>query len=91
MNKERFEFLKDKALHYVLLSVIHNTNILPELTDEQRESVLNNVFNVMLNSLRPDAAILWNEKILQLSERFKQSSIEDVMDILRKDFEEGFE
>lgn len=92
MDKERFDFLQDKTLHYVLLSVVHNTNMLPELTEDQREAVLNNVFNIMLNSLRPDAAIIWNEKILQLSEKVKSSSdIEDIMNTIRKDFKEGFE
>jgi hypothetical protein len=75
----------------VLISLIHNTNIIPELSEDDRESVLNNVFNAMLNSLKPDAAIVWNELILGMSKEYKtKQNIYDVMSQIDelKDFEE---
>lgn len=82
-----FEFFQQKAFRYVLMSLVHNTNILPDLDEAQREVVLDNVFNIMLNSLKPDAAVLWNEEILALSKQVKtMQDVDDIMSILRKDF-----
>lgn len=87
MTEKEFKFYQEKALKYILLSLIHNTNLMPGLNEEQREELLNSVFNIMLNSLNPDAAVTWNEQILSLSKSAKtQQGVQDVMDILKNDF-----
>lgn len=82
MEQKEFEFLQEKALKYTLLSIIHNTNIIPDLTEENRELVLNNVFNAMLNSLKPDAAIVWNELILSFSKKYQ--NVQNMTDIMKE-------
>jgi len=84
MTDEQFEFYQKKALRFILLSLIHNTNSIPDITDDQKEAILDSVFNIILNSLKPDAAYIWNEEILSLSQT--QQNVSDIMDILRKDF-----
>lgn len=92
MTEKEFKFYQERALRYTLFSVVHNTNMLPDLDEEQRETVLNNLFNIILNSLKPDAAVVWNDEILALSKQVKnQQSMDDVMSMLRNDFENGFE
>lgn len=87
MTKKEFKFYQEKAFKYMLLSLIHNTNLMPGLNEEQREELLNSVFNITLNSLNPDAAITWNEQILSLSKSARtQQGVQDVMDILKSDF-----
>lgn len=87
MTEKEFKFYQEKAFKYMLLSLIHNTNLMPGLNEEQREELLNSVFNITLNSLNPDAAITWNEQILSLSKSAKtQQGVQDVMDILKQDF-----
>ena len=87
MTEKEFAFYQEKALRYIIYSLIYNTNILPNLNEEQREELLNSVFNIMLNSLMPDAAIVWNEIILSMSKTFQtQQNVQDVMDIIKKDF-----
>lgn len=85
MTQEEFNYLQEKSLKYVLISLIHNTNIIPELSEEDREVVLNNVFNAMLNSLKPDAAIVWNELILSFSEKYQsEQNVNDIMQQLKE-------
>lgn len=82
MTQEEFDKLQDKALRYILISLIHRTNTLDELNDEDKETVLNNTFNAMLNSLKPDASIIWNELILSYTQKYK--SLKNVDDIMQQ-------
>jgi len=87
MTEKEFKFFQEKAFKYILFSLIRNTNLMPELNEDQREELLNSVFNIMINSLNPEAAIVWNEQILDMSKTAKtQQSIEDVKNILKSDF-----
>jgi len=87
MTEKEFKFYQEKAFKYILLSLVHNTNLMPGLNEEQKEELINSMFNIVLNSLNPDAAITWNEQILDMSKTVKtQQNIQDVMDILKQDF-----
>ena len=80
MTQEEFEKLQSTSLRFILLSLIHRVNTLDELSDDDKEVVLNNTFNAMLNSLKPDAAIVWNELILSFSDKLKSlKNVDDIM------------
>jgi hypothetical protein len=87
MTEKEFKFYQEKTFKYILLSLVHNTNLIPGLNEEQREELLNNIFNIMVNSLNFDSVIAWNEQILNMSKTVKmQQSMEDVKNILKSDF-----
>jgi hypothetical protein len=84
MTEEEFKHLQKRAFRYALISIIAMTNKIPDLTDDQIEVVLNNMFNTVLNSLKPDAAIIWNEEILDISSKMKENqNFEDIMRQIR--------
>jgi hypothetical protein len=84
MTEEEFKHLQKRAFRYALISIIAMTNKIPDLTDDQIEVVLNNMFNTVLNSLKPDAAIIWNEEILDISSKIKENqNFEDIMRQIR--------
>jgi len=87
MTEKEFKFYQEKAFKYILFSLINNTNLMPDLNEDQKEELLNSLFNIMLNSLNPDAAITWNEEILNMSKTAKtQQNLEDIKNILKNDF-----
>lgn len=89
MTYEKFKNLQEKSLKYILLSLIHRTNMLDELSDDDKEIVLNNVFNVMLNALKPDAALIWNDLILSFSQKYQSmKNVDDIMQELKNMKEE---
>jgi len=78
------EDLKKKTMEFVLLSLIHHVNVL-EMTDDEREDVLNITFNVLTNTLQPDCSYYFNEAIFEKVEKFKKMSEDnDVNNILKQ-------
>jgi len=89
MNQEEFKDKQKKTLRYTLLSIIHHTNSMTGFSDENKEILLNNVFNIILNSLKPDAAIIWNDEIFRISmPKHTTQNVKEIMDILKKDFDD---
>lgn len=75
--------IKEKTMDFVLLSLVNYVNTL-EMTTEEREKLLNIVFNVMTNSLQPDAAYYFNEAIFDKVEKAIQMDEDKSVDILKK-------
>lgn len=63
--------VEEKTMEFILLSLIHHVNTL-EITSDEREDVLNIVFNVLSNSLYPDARLYFNEAIFDKVEKIKK-------------------
>lgn len=72
--------LKQSTMDFMLTAVVnHVSNVLDdELTNEQQEQLLNLIFNVMTNSLEPDARLYWNEAIFDKVEKAQAASSEDI-------------
>ena len=85
MEKEEFERYQQKVLKFTLSSIVTNVNGL-DMTDEEKENLLNIVFNILLNSLNPDAAIVWNEEILSLTSMVKDKNLSSIMSVIKDDF-----
>ena len=73
--------LKQSTMDFMLTAVVnHVSNVLDdELTNEQQEQLLNLIFNVMTNSLLPDARLYWNEAIFDRVEKAQAANTEDIM------------
>lgn len=83
--------LKQSTMDFVLISVINQVSneLDDELTNDQQEQLLNLIFNIMTNSLLPDARLYWNEAIFKKVEyALEKKSEKATNDILR---EMGFE
>ncbi len=89
MTEKEFKYYQERALRYILNAIVNTSNQLPDFTEDQKEDVINSVFNIMLNSLEPEAAIVWNEEILSFSETLKsKNNVNDIMNQIEelKDF-----
>lgn len=74
--------IEKKTLHFVLNSIVYYVNIIPELNEKEKENLLNIIFNIMTNSLKPDAAIEFNEAIFSLSKSIKEYDMKKIYDII---------
>jgi len=59
------------AMKIMLKSFIYylNEKLKDDLTEKEKDKLANTIFNVMTNSLKPVAAIYWNEEIFNIAER----------------------
>lgn len=92
MTEKEFQYFQERALRFIIQAVVNLTNKLPDFTEAQKEETINIVFNIMLNSLKPDAAITWNEEILKFSKTVEtKQHIDEIMQQIQdlKDFDSG--
>lgn len=68
------------SLKYIVASIITTTNLNPELSNDEKEAVINSSFNGLVNSLIPEYAIYVVDVILGYSDTYKQLELENLMD-----------
>ena len=57
----------------VLYSIVDCVNGFQTFSDEEKENLLNIIFNVLTNSLNPDAALALNNLLFEAAENIKKS------------------
>jgi hypothetical protein len=77
MNDINWDEITQSTMDFLLISLINhvNVNLAEDLTEEEKEQLLNVVLNVVSNSLLPDAREYWNEAIFKKAESVKYSTI----------------
>jgi len=76
------------TIRYIIASIITTTNLNKEATEEEREAIINNSFNGLMNALSPEYAIMALDIILGYSDTYKKLENEKMFDQLgwnRKD------
>ena len=82
MNWDKAQKATAKIMMYSLVSWV---NQLETFDEEEKENVINMVFNVLNNSLKPDMALIFSETILNVAEtnwQTKQDVLKLVMEQL---------
>lgn len=62
-------------MEFILIAITNYTNEL-DLTEEEKEQLLNLVFNVLSNELNPHASMHWNEAIFS---KIEEAETEDLL------------
>ena len=70
-----FENAQKATSKVVLYSVIEWVNNLKTFSEEEKDKLLNVVFNVLTNSFNPDMALYFNEHIFKLSSSLKEEEL----------------
>ena len=73
---------QNQTLRFVLNSIVYYVNMIDELSEDEKENLLNVIFNIMTNSLNPDAAYEFNQAIFSLSESIREYDMEKIYDII---------